>query len=47
MNWVYELPRKESAGRILGGIINDWQLSGGYRLESGAPYGAISLHAAF
>jgi hypothetical protein len=39
VNWVYELPRKESAGRILGGIINDWQLSGGYRLESGAPYG--------
>jgi hypothetical protein len=39
LNWVYELPRKESAGRILGGIINDWQLSGGYRLESGAPYG--------
>ena len=36
LNWVYELPRKESAGRILGGIINDWQLSGGYRLESGA-----------
>jgi hypothetical protein len=39
LNWVYELPKKASAGRILGGIINDWQLSGGYRLESGAPYG--------
>jgi hypothetical protein len=39
VNWVYELPKKQSAGRIMGGIINDWQLSGGYRLESGQPYG--------
>lgn len=39
VNAVYELPRKQSAGRILGGFINDWQLSGGYRYESGIPYG--------
>jgi hypothetical protein len=39
LNWVYELPRKNSAGRLLAGIVNDWQLSGGYRWESGAPYG--------
>jgi hypothetical protein len=39
VNWVYELPRKENANAILGGVINNWQLSGGYRLESGIPYG--------
>lgn len=38
VNWVYELPRLESAGRMLGTVVNDWQLSGGYRWESGAPY---------
>jgi hypothetical protein len=39
LNWVYELPRRENAGAIVRGIVNDWQLSGGYRWESGAPYG--------
>jgi hypothetical protein len=38
LNWVYELPRLTSGG-IVGTVVNDWQLSGGYRLESGAPYG--------
>lgn len=38
INWVYELPRMESAGALLGALVNDWQLSGGYRWESGAPY---------
>jgi hypothetical protein len=38
VNWVYELPRVQSAGRWLGGVVNDWQLSGGYRYESGTPY---------
>jgi hypothetical protein len=38
VNWVYELPRKESAGVLMGGLVNDWQLSGGYRWESGAPF---------
>jgi hypothetical protein len=39
VNWVYELPRKQNAGAILSGVLNNWQLSGGYRLESGIPYG--------
>jgi hypothetical protein len=38
VNWVYELPRVQSAGQWLGGIVNNWQLSGGYRFESGVPY---------
>jgi hypothetical protein len=38
VNWVYELPRKESAGALMSGLLNNWQLSGGYRWESGAPY---------
>jgi hypothetical protein len=24
---------------VLGGVVNNWQISGGYRLESGTPYG--------
>jgi Carboxypeptidase regulatory-like domain len=39
LNWVYELPRMQDAGAVLGAFVNDWQLSGGYRYESGAPYG--------
>ena len=39
VNWVYELPRMNNAGRLLAAVVNDWQLSGGYRWESGAPYG--------
>jgi len=39
INWVYELPEMQSAGKILGGVVNNWQISGGYRIESGAPYG--------
>ena len=38
VNWVYELPRRESARGFLAGVLNDWQLSGGYRFESGQPY---------
>jgi len=37
-NWVYEFPRMENAGLILSQLVNDWQLSGGYRYESGSPY---------
>jgi hypothetical protein len=39
LNWVYQVPKMESAGFLLGGIVNNWQISGGYRLESGLPYG--------
>ena len=39
LNWVYELPRMEGAGRLIAAVVNDWQLSGGYRWESGQPYG--------
>jgi hypothetical protein len=38
-NWVYQVPKMESAGAFLGGVVNNWQVSGGYRLESGLPYG--------
>jgi hypothetical protein len=38
-NWVYQLPKMENAGLLLAGLVNDWQISGGYRLESGTPYG--------
>jgi hypothetical protein len=38
-NWVYEIPGKQNAGAIARAILNDWQLSGGYRWESGSPYG--------
>jgi hypothetical protein len=36
-NFVYELPLTQKGG-ILGGVLNNWQVSGVYRLESGAPY---------
>jgi hypothetical protein len=36
-NFVYELPQS-SKGGVLGGVLNNWQVSGVYRLESGAPY---------
>ncbi len=36
-NFVWELPRSSARG-ILGGVLNDWQLSGIYRWESGSPY---------
>ncbi len=38
-NWVYQVPKMENAGVLLGGLVNNWQISGGYRLESGLPYG--------
>ncbi len=38
-NWVYQVPKRENAGLLLGGLVNNWQVSGGYRLESGLPYG--------
>lgn len=38
VNWVYELPRKQSAGAVMSGLLNNWQLSGGYRWETGQPY---------
>jgi hypothetical protein len=36
-NFVYELPHTAKSG-ILGGVLNNWQVSGVYRLESGQPY---------
>ena len=38
-NWVYQLPRNEGVNAFVSGLINNWQISGGYRLESGLPYG--------
>jgi hypothetical protein len=38
LNWVYQVPKKENAGVLVGGLVNNWQVSGGYRLESGVPY---------
>jgi outer membrane receptor protein involved in Fe transport len=38
-NWVYQLPKMENANFLLSGLVNNWQVSGGYRLESGLPYG--------
>jgi hypothetical protein len=35
MNFVYQTPRKASG--ILGGVVNDWQLSGVYRWTTGRP----------
>jgi hypothetical protein len=29
-NWVYQLPRMENAGAVLGALVNNWQVSGGY-----------------
>src|SRR6185295_5744928 len=37
VNWVYELPRA-TTNRMLGYALNDWQLSGIYRYQTGAPY---------
>lgn len=37
INWVYELPRATQHGG-LGYLLNDWQLSGIYRYQTGAPY---------
>ncbi len=37
VNWVYELP-KATENRALGYALNNWQLSGIYRYQTGAPY---------
>ncbi len=37
VNWVYELP-KATSHRGLGYLANDWQISGIYRYQTGAPY---------
>ena len=37
VNWVYELP-KATENRVLGYALNEWQLSGIYRYQSGQPY---------
>jgi hypothetical protein len=37
INWVYEIP-KATRNRGLGLLLNDWQLSGIYRYQTGAPY---------
>ena len=37
VNWVYETP-KLSHNKYLGYVANNWQLSGVYRYQSGAPY---------
>jgi hypothetical protein len=36
-SFVWELPKTGSSG-ILGGIVNNWQMSGVYRWQTGAPY---------
>ena len=38
LNWVYELPKLDVTNAIAQNVLHDWQLSGGYRYESGAPY---------
>jgi hypothetical protein len=38
VNAVYQMPRVTDA-RVLGVLVNDWQLSGVYRWTSGRPYG--------
>jgi hypothetical protein len=38
LNWVYELPKPGVSNAVLKMALHDWQLSGGYRYESGAPY---------
>jgi hypothetical protein len=37
VNWVYELPMA-TRSRSLGLALNDWQISGIYRYQTGAPY---------
>jgi hypothetical protein len=37
INWVYDLP-KATRSRALGLVANDWQVSGIYRYQTGAPY---------
>jgi len=37
VNWVYELPRA-TQNHLLGYALNDWQLSGIYRYQTGQPY---------
>ena len=37
VNWVYELP-KATSHKALGYLANDWQISGIYRYQTGAPY---------
>jgi hypothetical protein len=37
INWVYELP-KATEHHGLGYVLNNWQLSGIYRYQTGAPY---------
>ena len=37
VNWVYELP-KATRSRTFGLLLNDWQVSGIYRYQTGAPY---------
>jgi hypothetical protein len=40
VNWVYELP-KATGNRTLGLALNDWQVSGIYRYQTGAPYNVL------
>ena len=37
VNWVYQFP-KPTHNKFLGYVANDWQLSGIYRYQSGAPF---------
>ena len=37
VNWVYEFP-KVATNQALGFLVNNWQLSGIYRYQTGAPY---------
>jgi hypothetical protein len=37
VNWVYELP-KATDNNALGYVLNNWQVSGIYRYQTGAPY---------
>jgi hypothetical protein len=36
-NFVWEIPRTRARG-VLGGVLNDWQISGLYQWQSGTPY---------
>ena len=36
--YVYELPKVAGWGALARGLLNDWQVSGNYRFQTGAPY---------
>ncbi|HKX28386.1 MAG TPA: hypothetical protein VJ302_11860, partial [Blastocatellia bacterium] len=38
INWVYELPKATTKQGLLSRALNDWQISGVYRYQTGIPY---------